>query len=97
MTILIFTVYSSAYVWDRSYIDVLSTNYCSHSLCYLLAESTKMKNHSPISEEALKHHGREMLMAKFAMKYTQWNMWVLKQQPWQNREKSLNLLNILKI
>ena len=66
-------------------------------LCYLHAESTKMKNHSPISEETLKHHEREMLMAKFAMKYTQRNMKLMKQQPWQNREKSLNTLNILKI
>lgn len=56
-----------------------------------------MKNHSPISEETLKHHEREMLMAKFAMKYTQRNMKLMKQQPWQNREKSLNTLNILKI
>lgn len=57
-----------------------------------------MKNHSPVSEAAHKHHGREMLMAKFAMKYTQWNTKLMKQQPWQNREKSLNyLLNILKI
>lgn len=62
------------------------------------AETTVMKNHSPVSEEAHKHHGREMFMAKFAMKYTQWNTKLMKQQPWQNREKSLNnLLNILKI
>lgn len=52
-----------------------------------------MKNHSPISVEALKHHGREMLVAKFAMKYTV-KYEINEATIDRTGKKSSNLLNI---
>lgn len=65
--ILIFKVHSFACLWCRFYIDVFiqQTVVATHSAMCCRA-------HSPVPEDACKHHGRETFMANFAIRYTQW-------------------------